>query len=425
MKRLMGNDIFRYLKGMRVLIALVLVSLAVLLLAEGIALGQSKSKKIFGFSDEILPINIDEEEPVGISAESFEERARAKKEMITQKTDKEELMIQLKQQPKQAEAEVPLKKKVSDAQETEGAAREQTDTGKKETLEEKAAEALPEVIEAPKVEPVKPEIIEPELGEADEVEPAETLKPRDIAVPMGSILLVKTSAEGSVKVYEWLEKHVSAARKDIASETLSVNMEEMPEELRVSLEPLLEVEGVKIEVPGADYAVAKDSKVAPIMEYDVKDEIFTIDEITLEKKKTGELLMYVPRNVKKDFSQKVLCLGSEKDALGKTIKQRLEEGDVKALAMVLAEWARYEKVGFKFSVETEEVVAKAVIRAVGVGVGDAVVRLEDSEVSSKALEDEISKIVGGDKKAWNSIMEFIYPKAKENGFKAPYKRVRK
>lgn len=401
---------------------MVSVCLLVVLSLECITSAQSgKKKKVFGFSEEILPINIEEEEPTGISAEDFEARAQAKKEMLQQKTDKEDLMVQLKQKPKKVEGEVPLKRK-------EGAGSPQEEAAPTE-------EAAPK-IEAPKapepdlVEPAEPkvvevEVVEPELAEVEEAEIQEALTPANIAVPLGSVLLVKTGADSGVKIYEWVGKRMGGVRKDIASETLRIEVDELPEELKASIEPLLEVEGVGIEVPGTDYAVAKGSEVAPIMKYDVNDKLFTIDEITLEKKRTGEIVVHVPRGAKKDFSEKVLCLNKTKDDMGRTIRGRLESGDVEILAMVLSEWARYKRAGFKFDSESEGIVAKAVIRIVGVGVGDAVVRLETSEMSSKALEDEISRIVGDDKEAWDSIMEFIYPRAPENGFRGPYRGRRK
>ena len=399
MKGKCRKDIIIPLNGMRILLVVISVCLAVVLSASSLSFAENGSKqKVFGFSEEILPINVEEEAPSGISSESFQERAAAKKAMINQKAGKEELMVQLKRKvsaPGKPETVAPATEKV-------------------EAVSEKPIEDMPMVEHAQvyvvRPEPIEIETAEPSLGEMEETEDVSNPKPVVTTIPLGSVLLVKNGSSIGVKMYEWIDEQVGGLRKDMAGNTINIEVGELPEELKVSVESLLEVEGVGVEVPGTDYAVAAGSDKAPVMNYDVKDEIFTIDKITLEKKKTGELLVHVPKGAKKDFGEKVLCLSLAKDETGKTVKEKLSEGDIKMLAMVLAEWARYSGSEFKFSKDTDEAVAKAVIRIIGVGVEDSFVRLEDSQLSSKALEDEIKAIVGDDTEAWDSIMEFIYPK---------------
>lgn len=423
MKENMERNICGCFKRVREILLIASACLCIILFTQGVLFGQTEpSKKVFGFSNEILPT--DEEESIGISAERYEERAKAKRDLIGQKVDRQELMMHLKQEPSRMEGDVPLKKKAAvipggEITETEQVAeiegRESEILEAPEFVELKPVEIVPAAPEPSQIEPVRPNLVEP-------AETVDSLKPADIAVPIGSVLLMKNGADVGGKMYKWIGNYVGDARKDLTGETLSIKVAELPKELQVSAGVLLEVKGVAVEVPGTEYAVAKTSEKVPEMMYNVTDNLFTIDEITLEKKKTGELLVRVPQHVEKDLNGKKLCLSREKNNEGKTIKERLEDGDIKALAMVLAEWARYEKTGFKFGSESEEVVAKALIRIVGVGVETAVVRLEENETNSKILENEIGKIIGDDEEAWSSIMNFMYPKTAEDGLGSAYSK---
>ena len=112
MKESRGKHIFVSLKELRVAFLAAMMFLCAILLVESISFGQtSPKKKSVGFSAEILPVNVDKEEPTGMPAESYQVRSDAKKELLDQRNDQESLMTQLKHKPQQAE-EVPLKKKV-------------------------------------------------------------------------------------------------------------------------------------------------------------------------------------------------------------------------------------------------------------------------------------------------------------------------
>ena len=236
-----------------------------------------------------------------------------------------------------------------------------------------------------------------------------------IMASFGPALVIRKGIAAGGKAFEKLKESVSTFKSDLGAKEFEIKVEEMPEEIKSSLEPLLEVEGVSVTVPGADYAVAGTQEDAPRLDYDVKDEIFTIDEISLEKTEKGSLVLRVPSSAEKDLNKKTLCFSKAKDPEGKTVEDRLLEGDPATIAKVLAEWARYSTVGFDFSKEDEAKVAKAVIRIVGVGVEDRVVKIEDNEVRSEALEEELRKIIGDDEEAWTRVLEFIHPRISAEG----------
>ena len=254
------------------------------------------------------------------------------------------------------------------------------------------------------------EVIEELTGESpDEIEEEMQIAPPAI-VPLGPALLINKGRLAGGEAYDWLEDNVTSFKNGFRAKEFEIKVEEMPEEMRGSLEPLLEIEGVSVTVPGADYAVAGTQEEGPRMNYDVKDEIFTIDDISLEKTEEGSLVVRVPPSAEKDLEKKALCLSRVKDLEGKTVEERLREGDPATLAKVLAEGARYSAVGFKFSKEAEGEVARAVIRIMGVGMEDAVVRFEEKELKSEALEEELQRIVGDDEEAWTRIRGFIHPR---------------
>jgi hypothetical protein len=181
----------------------------------------------------------------------------------------------------------------------------------------------------------------------------------------------------------------------------------MPDNMRRSLEPLMEIEGVSVRVPGLDYAVAKLSEKAPDMQYNVKEEIFTVSRISLERTEKGSLSVKVPHNVVRDLEKRELCLSEEKNPEGKTVAMSLEEGDVRTLAKVLAAWARYSPSGFDFDAVAEEKVAKAIIRIAGIGADPAIVRVEPDDIYSSELMREIDLIVGADSGARERITDFM------------------
>ena len=362
-------------------------------------------KKYYGFSAEMLPGGSDAEKSGTMPAEDLEEQQARKQELLKQMGYKEDI-IKLQASGASRE-ESPLKKPRSAARPVFA-----------ETPRVEISATPPEIENVPDYNEVIKEAvyrvgdIEFSAVEADD----EAL----MHIPVGTTLMVQKGVAAARRAYSWIDGKVSEARKEASHKEIKIEIEDMPEEVRSSLQPLLEVQGVSVKVPGADYAVAKTSEKAPDMKYDVKEEMFTIEKISLEKTAKGELVVQVPPEVIRNFDEKKLCLSDEKDVQGKTVAIKLEEGDIKTLAKVLAAWARYSPSGFHFDADAEEKVAKAVIRIVGVGVEDAFVRLEEDEISSRALEDEISMIIGNDTEARDRIMKFIYPKASGNNLNVPY-----
>ncbi|MDP8299301.1 MAG: hypothetical protein P9L88_05305 [Candidatus Tantalella remota] len=228
-----------------------------------------------------------------------------------------------------------------------------------------------------------------------------------IISPLGSALLVKNAANVSGKVYSWLDTKVSSIKKRSGDRITQINPENVPENVRGSLDQLFEVEGVSLSIPGVDYVVPGIEDLAAQEQTVIEENLFTIDRISLEKTACGKFVSRVPPDVVNDLDRKLLCFSSSPDAFGKTVAVKLEEGCVATLAKVLVKWASYSRMGFDFDKETEEKVVKAVIRAVGVGVEDAFVMLEESEMSSGELEAEIKKIIGNDQDAMSRIYGFI------------------
>jgi len=250
-------------------------------------------------------------------------------------------------------------------------------------------------------------------------------KAAEITVPIGVVLLIKDGADSGRKAYDWLTDRIDSMKDGIGSQEIQFEMKDVPWPLQKPLEQLLDVKGVDVKVPGTDFAVAKASLAVPSRLYNVEDILFTIDAITLDKVNDGEFEIRVPAEAKKDFENKVLCLAKIKDKHGKTIEDKLLEGDVETLAMVLAEWARYAVCGFSFDKETESTMAKAIVKVVGVGAQSKVVRIVDNglkrdELGTVLLEKEIDKIVGEDKEAKERIMTYIYPEGTSPGVLKTY-----
>jgi len=314
--------------------------------------------------------------------------------LIRQKEDQEKLMRNLRQKRKKEAKDMPLKK-------------EEVSAAKKVAKE-------PVKAEKPHVEAKGPPPEEIIKKAADSL-PAKAV---EITVPVGFMVMVRDGADNGMRVLDWLGKRMDMVKDEVSRKEIRIEMKDVAEQFQVPLEQLLEVKGVAVHVPGTDYAIAKTSTAAPSRDYGVAEELFTVDGITLEKTAEDKFEIHVPADAKKDLKNRVLCLTGKKGADGKTITQKLEEGEVRALAMVLAEWARYSACGFSFDEDTEEKVVSAVIRVVGVGIRSRPVGvidevLEDEQPMAVMLETEIRKIIGEDQQAWDKIMGFMYPRSPE------------
>jgi hypothetical protein len=353
--------------------------------------GESGGRKYYGFSEEIMPGGVDSKGAT-MPAEDLKEKQSRKQELLRQMGYKEDIMkLQVSAPPRE---ETPLKRPESAAQPEVS-----------ETPLVNIAVRVPEIQGAPDYN----DVIKKAVYRAEDIEfsAAKTADETLVHVPVGTTIMAKQWVDAARKIYGWINGKVSDAQKEAGHKKIKIEIEEMPEAVRSSLGPLLEVQGVSVKVPGADYALASVSENARNVRYDLKEDVFTIDKIALEKTKKGELVVKVPSDVVRDFDKKKLCLSEEKDPGGKTVAMKLAEGDVKVLANVLAAWAKYSPSGFHLDAAAEEKVAKAVIRLIGVGMQDAVVRLEEEEIYSKALESEIDAIVGADSEAKSRIMEYI------------------
>ena len=87
-----------------------------------------------------------------------------------------------------------------------------------------------------------------------------------------------------------------------------------------------------------------------------------------------------------------------------------------ALAMVLAEWARYECCGFSFAPDTEDMIEKALVRIAKVGAHDPATGalygiVSEEQPVAVLLESEILKIAGEDREAWDKIMDYLYSRS--------------
>ncbi len=340
-----------------------------------------------GVSGQITPYEEEADRAGRLSPEQLETQQRLQEGLIERKEVLNGMVTLIRYQPTPEEVEdMPLKK---------------TETEEKVIIEEKIVEK----VEEPAKKTEKPK----ENGTITTAR-----KVAEITVPIGFVLLIKDGADSGRKAYDWLTDRIDSMKDGMGSQEIQIEMKDVPTSLQKPLEQLLDVKGIDVKVPGTDFAVAKASLAAPSRLYNVEDILFTIDNITLDKVNENEFEIHVPSEARKDFEDKVLCLAKIKDKRGKTIEDKLLEGDVETLAMVLAEWARYAVCGFKFDKETEDIVARAVVKAVGVGVKSKVVRIVDNglkrdEFGAVLLEKEIDKIVGEDKEAKKRIMRFIYP----------------
>ncbi|NQT32515.1 MAG: hypothetical protein HQ594_02445 [Candidatus Omnitrophica bacterium] len=246
----------------------------------------------------------------------------------------------------------------------------------------------------------------------EEIRPEEAAtvgeKAVQMMVPFGPVFVTrnkKHEEETGVNVYD----RIKMVADEIGGKVMDIKADEMPESLQPALKQLLEVEGVEVMVPGAEFAVAKSFGEVPGMKYDVKEEVFSIDKIILKKAENGNFTIHIPSDVRKDFEDKNLSLSSKKGKNGKTVEQNLIEGDVETLAMVLAERARYDACGFEFDDSTASRVAKAIIKVVGIRTKSPLVRLDSGEIAEVSLESEIIKIVGDDAEALEEILRSVYP----------------
>jgi hypothetical protein len=317
-------------------------------------------------------------------------------ELIRQKGDQEQLMLRLRQKRKAGEKDMPLR-------------REEAGVAEKVTKEP----------DRPKRSHIIPEAPEPEIKMESSIAEALPARIAEITVPVGLMVLVKNGADSGVYTLDWLGERIDTMKDELSRKEIQVELEDVPEQFHAPLEQLLEVEGIEVRVPGTDYAIAEISTNTPSRHYDVAEEIFTIDAITLEKTTEDKFEVHVPASALKDFTQKVLRLTDKKGVDGKTIAQRVEEGEIEVLAMVLSEWARYNACGFSFDKDTESTVVKAVIKVAGIGLRSRAVRvidktIEDEQPAAVLLENEIRKIVGEDQQAWDRIMEFMYPGSPKN-----------
>ena len=249
----------------------------------------------------------------------------------------------------------------------------------------------------------------PNTERRKEVEEMTMKRAMKTTVPLGFVRVIETAAGMANDGYDLMAGKMSLVKEAARGRDIEIEIDEMPEELKPSLEKLMDVVDVEVKVPGVDFAIAERSKGAPTQKYDVKEEIFTINKITLEKTPRGALVVRVPSGAKKDLDEKVLCLSKEKNEKGLCIEERIKQGEVEAIAMVLAEWAKYASSGFVFDEETEVVMAKAIIKVVGVGMENSLVRLENEESTALILEGEVKKIIGDDADAWERIRGFMYP----------------
>ncbi len=228
---------------------------------------------------------------------------------------------------------------------------------------------------------------------------------------VGDVLAAKNFLEAMSKYYVWLSGKVIEFTNKPDEMVERIDPEKLSEGIRERLDKLSEVEGVNVAIPGADFVASIESPSPPFEEAqsDISEKLFTIDDIVLEKTAKGEFVSRVPASAAADLERKKLCFSYERDSYGNTVSSRLESGCVETLAKVLVRWAKYSELGFDFDKKTEEKVAKAVIRTVGVGIDDAFVKLEEKGLSSGLLEEEIRKISGGDEDTMLRVASFIRP----------------
>jgi hypothetical protein len=226
---------------------------------------------------------------------------------------------------------------------------------------------------------------------------------------LGPVLMVKNTADAARNVFILVEESVAKVKKNSTEKVVHLDPKKIHHEARIALDQLSEVEGVAVSIPGAEFAISAGDNDQPSSKYEVEDNVFTIDSISLEKTARGGFVSRIPSDAKDAYETKTLSFCSEKDAEGKTVALRIEEGCAETLAKVLAKWAKYSSLGFDFDRDTEEKVIKAVIKFIGIGTGDVLVRLEEAEMSSGVLEREIAKIIGEDEATMTKIAKFINP----------------
>lgn len=224
-----------------------------------------------------------------------------------------------------------------------------------------------------------------------------TRRPDHTFVILGTAQTISKTVENSKKFYAVINDMTSKFRISPSETLMYIDPVLITDEARSALNKLDQVEGVAVSIPGFEYAIGVNADRSAIPEYEVEDNIFTIDAILLEKTVSGEFISRIPASAKDSLDKKTLCLLFQKDAGGNTIASKIQNGCPRTIATVLAKWAKYASLGFDFDKDTDNIMSKGLVMLAN----------SKAKYPETSFETEIRKIIGDDKEALQRISVFM------------------
>jgi hypothetical protein len=132
---------------------------------------------------------------------------------------------------------------------------------------------------------------------------------------------------------------------------LKIDPSKMPSEARVSLDNILSIQGVKIEIPGNYLGAAYMSGKCPDRSIETGDDIYTLDDISLIKDREGEFYLSGKPSYMEHLRNKSLVL--KRDA-------EKELGDVTFLSSALVKWAVLDVCGYRLDKRSRKILKRSV-----------------------------------------------------------------